>query len=115
MWSIGVEEGRHEQSIYEAYKDLIKNAKECIYIENQFFICKKNQICEILAERILTAHRLKQKFKVIIMMPLLPGFEGEVHDDASAVMRVQLYWEYHTISRSKHSLLARISSIPDPG
>lgn len=45
MWSIGVEEGRHERSIYEAYKDLIKNAKECIYIENQFFICKKNQIC----------------------------------------------------------------------
>lgn len=42
MWSLGVEEGHHEKSIYEAYKDLIKNAKEFIYIENQFFICKQN-------------------------------------------------------------------------
>ena len=46
------------------------------------------------------------------MLPLLPGFEGDVSDDSSAVMRVQLYWEYETVSRGKNSLLARLSSIP---
>ena len=48
------------------------------------------------------------------MLPLLPGFEGEVDDPNAAVMRVQLNWEYMTIARSKESLYARLSSIPDP-
>lgn len=114
MWSLGLEAGFYQKSIYEAYKYLIQNAKEFIYIENQFFICKKNSICELLAERILTAHKLGQKFKVLIMLPLLPGFEGEVDDINAAVMRVQLNWEYQTVARGKTSLLSRISSIPNP-
>ena len=44
-WSLGLEQKNYECSIYHAYQDLIKNSKECIYIENQFFICKKNVIC----------------------------------------------------------------------
>lgn len=50
------------------------------------------------------------------MLPLLPGFEGNIEDNASSVMRVQLHWEYWTIIRSKKSLyrrLAHISNIDD--
>jgi phospholipase D1/2 len=64
-----------------------------------------------LAERISKAHREKKPFKVIIMIPLLPGFEGDVREDNSVVMRVQLYWEYWTISRSSHSLYRKLKHI----
>lgn len=66
-----------------------------------------------MAERILRAYRNQEKFKVLILLPLLPGFEGEVEDDNSAVMRIQLNWEYVTLLRSKYSLFARISEIPN--
>lgn len=82
-----------ECSIYNAYLDLIRNSKYYIYIENQFFISDENKICYELIERINKAYREKQKFKVMIMMPLLPGFEGDItNETSSSVMRVQLYW-----------------------
>lgn len=37
-----------ESSIHKAYIDLIKNSKEFIYIENQFFMGLENQIVESL-------------------------------------------------------------------
>lgn len=38
----------------------------------------ENDISEKIAERIRNAYHRKEKFKVIVMMPLLPGFEGDV-------------------------------------
>ena len=38
-WSVGLDK-THEQSILNAYCDLIENSKHYIYIENQFFISK---------------------------------------------------------------------------
>jgi phospholipase D1/2 len=66
-----------------------------------------------LAERINRAHTKKQPFKVFIFIPLLPGFEGDVREEKSAVMRIQLYWEYWTICRSTKSLYKRLSHIKD--
>lgn len=57
---------------------MIIDAKEFIYIENQFFMSHENDISEKIAERIRNAYHRKEKFKVIVMMPLLPGFEGDV-------------------------------------
>ena len=76
--------------------------------ENQFFISQtvengngivKNLIALTLVDRIKEAARLKEKFKVIVVMPLLPGFSGEIYDSSSAVMKVQLHLEYLTISK----------------
>jgi phospholipase D1/2 len=39
-WSTGIETVEH--SIYNAYMDLISNAKDFIYIENQFFMSHEN-------------------------------------------------------------------------
>ena len=47
------------------------------------------------------------------MLPLLPGFEGDITDEASNVMRIQLHWEYQTISRGKNSLFQKLSHIPN--
>jgi phospholipase D1/2 len=37
------------------------------------------------------AHQWKEDFKVIIFIPLLPGFEGDVREPNSTVMRIQLH------------------------
>ncbi len=50
--------------------------------QNQFFISSlpdhnvSNGIAEALRQRIVRAHREKKVFRVYIVMPLLPSFEG---------------------------------------
>lgn len=39
---------------------------------------------------------------------MLPGFAGEVHDDNSTIMKLNLYWEYQTICRSRNSMLTQL-------
>ena len=62
---------------------LILAAEHFIYIENQFFISSVetsketynpvlNEIAKTLYMRILKAAQEKKKFKVIVVMPLLP-------------------------------------------
>lgn len=87
LWSTGLAKGTEERSIYEAYITLIAYSEHFIYIENQFFISNaggltnedstvENRIAEALVLRIKKAHESKEKFRVIIVLPLLPGFEG---------------------------------------
>lgn len=48
----------------------------------------------------------------MIMMPLLPGFQGDItNQTSSSVMRVQLYWQYRTLNRAKNSLYQKLSHI----
>lgn len=107
-WSIGLQKDLFEMSIQTAYIQIIQSAQHLIYIENQFFISStadpivKNKIVEALAYKIKEAHEAKRKFKVLINLPLLPGFEGDVR--TSPVLRIQMYWQYMTISRGQNSL-----------
>ena len=48
-------------------------------------------ISELIIKKIEIAFKKKQNFKVILMLPLLPGFEGHIADEGSSVMRVQLH------------------------
>ena len=121
-WSLGLEDP--ETSIHTAYLHLIDSADHYIYIENQFFISStagrpvRNQIAQALVERIKVAAEKKEKFRVIVVLPLLPAFEGSVDDSSAAVLRVELYWEYATICRGANSLLEQLKSDPnisDPG
>lgn len=65
-WSCGfLEPDTVEQSIHEAYIDIINKAQHYIYIENQFFISlpynnpnTRNQIAEALYKRIIRAFKL---------------------------------------------------------
>jgi len=116
MWSYNYHV--YENTIYSAYLHLINLANHFIYIENQFFISStagdpvKNQLAQALVDRIKYAFAHKEAFKVIVVMPLLPAFEGSVDDPAAAVLRVQLYWEYQTISSLYEQL--KQSGIEDP-
>lgn len=114
-----------EQSIHDAYIDVINRAQHYIYIENQFFISlpysnpnTKNQIAEALFKRITRAHRLVRKarsimimlsiivscrsnevFRVYVVMPLLPGFEGEVGGPSGTSLHAITHWNYASISK----------------
>lgn len=70
---------------------------------------------ERIAERISRAYADEEPFRVVVLIPLLPGFEGDVRESNGAVMRVQLHWEYCTICRSARSLMARLKHIPNLG
>lgn len=65
-WSAGfLDSELVEQSIHEAYVDVINKAKHYVYIENQFFITQgtnaasvvRNQVGDALFKRILRAYK----------------------------------------------------------
>jgi phospholipase D1/2 len=121
VWSIGLEET--DSSIHTAYLNMISEAQHFIYIENQFFISGtagdpvENQIAQALVDRILVAAAEQTPFRVVVVMPLLPGFEGAVDDPSASVLRIQLHWEYATICRGENSVFSQLKAngIEDPG
>ncbi|XP_029649111.1 phospholipase D1-like [Octopus sinensis] len=121
QWSAG--NVKCENSIQQAYVKSIKNAKHFIYIENQFFISKVatdnivlNKINKALFERILKAHRKKETFRVYIVMPLLPAFEGEIGTKKGTAIQAITHWNYASICRGNESLLTRLKQegVTDP-
>jgi phospholipase D1/2 len=111
-WSAGI--NRTEKSIHEAMKHLIRTAKHYIYIENQFFISNidehpnsliRNEIVSCLFERIFTAAKLRENFKVYVFLPLMPGYEGE-YGKASAVT---LHSITHFNNSSINGLIKKLS------
>ena len=110
-WSAGIK--RTENSILQGYYQLIENSKHYIYIENQFFVSKswtdqekkkcshsisdivQNQIAYYLRKRIEKAYMNKEKFRVYIFIPLLPGFAGEPEE--SSTLQIILKHTYEGI------------------
>ncbi|XP_023917910.2 phospholipase D zeta 2 isoform X1 [Quercus suber] len=114
QWSAGT--SQPEDSIHSAYCSLIEKAKHFIYIENQFFISGlsgdemiQNRVLEALYKRILKAHKEQECFRVIVVIPLLPGFQGGLDDSDAATVRALMHWQYRTISREKHSILHHLN------
>lgn len=64
----------------------------------------KNEIVKTLCERITRAFYEKKPFKVIIVVPLLPGFEGDPGDQASTVLRIQIHWQKVAILTGEDSI-----------
>ncbi|RIA88545.1 hypothetical protein C1645_725863 [Glomus cerebriforme] len=114
-WSSGI---KQENSIYNAYCHLIRTAKHFIYIENQFFITStendsdhaiKNRIGEVLVERVKRAHKQNEKFRIIVVMPLLPAFEADLSSKDAGTIRMVMHWQYVSICRGGKSVLEKIS------
>ncbi|KAI5065331.1 hypothetical protein GOP47_0020026 [Adiantum capillus-veneris] len=114
FWSAGTSQSE-ETSIHSAYCSLISKAEHFVYIENQFFIsgfddddviC--NRVLQALYDRIMQAHNDRRCFRVIVVIPLLPGFQGGVDDAGAATVRAIMHWQYRTISRGRYSLLHRL-------
>ncbi len=115
-WTIGLNMGSEflENSIQHAYVELIQSSKKFIYIENQFFISSTagtpvyNEIAQALVLRIQKAYQLEENFRIMIFLPLLPAFEGEIDDSKSSVLRIQLHWLYQTIIRGQSSIINQL-------
>lgn len=109
-WSHGV---LTEHSIQDAYLQLISEAEHFIFIENQFFISATktggsvtNQIAQALVERIIRAAREGKKFKVVVLIPEVPGFAGDVKTEAS--IKIIMGAQYRTINRGGSSIYEAI-------
>ena len=105
QWSLGL--NIVENSILQAYYRLIEDSKHYIYIENQFFISKsfenksylvENKIALYIRNRILRACKNKEKFRVWVLIPLLPGFAGEPQE--SGTLQIILKYTYAGICRN---------------
>ncbi|CAK9299593.1 unnamed protein product [Gordionus sp. m RMFG-2023] len=118
-WSGGIKDT--ENSIQQAYISIIKESKKFIYIENQFFISIQknlmvlNGIAEALYQRIIKAHSDKHEFKVYIVMPLLPGFEGQIGEKTGTFLKALIYWTNSSFNMGNKSLIQRLkTSIENP-
>ncbi|KAK4782951.1 hypothetical protein SAY86_007325 [Trapa natans] len=116
QWSAGT--SQTEESIHNAYCSLIEKAEHFVYIENQFFISGlsgdevvRNRVLEALYRRILRAHNDKKLFRVIIVIPLLPGFQGGLDDGGAASVRAIMHWQYRTICREGNSILHNLHGL----
>ncbi|KAF9434583.1 Phospholipase D1 [Entomortierella beljakovae] len=115
-WSMGVKEP--ESSILNAYLAAIERAEHFIYIENQFFITSTNVnktivhngIGRALTDRIIKAHRANEKFRVIVLLPLVPGFEGGINTSEATSVRMVMLSIYESICHGKNSIYGRLAT-----
>ncbi|GMY27807.1 phospholipase d zeta 1 [Fagus crenata] len=101
QWSAGT--SQTEESMHSAYCSLIEKAEHFIYVENQFFISGLvgdeiicNRVLEALYQRIMRAYNDKKCFRVIVVIPLLLGFQ------------------YRTICRGHNSILHNLNDLLGP-
>ena len=113
QWSVGIKQ--KEDSILQGYIKLIRESQNYIYIENQFFVSRpfdedekkkcsalpdivENTIAYEIRKRIEKAYDEGKKFKVMVFIPLLPGFAGEPEE--SGTLQLILKYTYGAICRN---------------
>ncbi|KAL2066313.1 hypothetical protein VTL71DRAFT_2384 [Oculimacula yallundae] len=114
-WSSGI---LTEHSIQNAYCELIRNAQHYVYIENQFFITAtgdeqapiKNQIGRAIVDAVVRAGKEGRKFRVIAVIPSVPGFAGDLREDAAMGTRAIMDYQYKSICRGEHSIFEQIKA-----
>ena len=106
-----------EHSIADAYCAIIRNSEHFVYIENQFFITAtgdsqhpvKNKIGAAIVERILRAARAGQKYQIVVVIPSVPCFAGDLRDDETLGTRAIMEFQYNSINRGGHSIMELIA------
>ena len=114
-WSSGI---LPEYSIQNAYCEVIRNAQYFVYIENQFFITATgdkqapihNQIGKAIVDACVRAGKEGRKFRVIIVIPAVPGFAGDLRSDAATGTRAIMDYQYKSINRGEDSIFGQISA-----
>ncbi|GIZ46370.1 hypothetical protein CKM354_000949800 [Cercospora kikuchii] len=113
-WSHGV---KLEHSIANAYIQTIRESVHFVYIENQFFITAtghqqkpvKNLIGAAMVERILRAARNNEDWHMIINIPSVPAFAGDLKDDAALGTRAIMEFQYFSTNRGGHSIMEEVA------
>ncbi|KAI6369763.1 hypothetical protein MCOR25_004390 [Pyricularia grisea] len=108
-WSSGI---LREKSIQNAYIKVIEEAQHYVYIENQFFITATgdqqspihNTIGRAMVNAVLRAAKEGRKFRIIVLIPAVPGFAGDLREDAATGTRAIMDYQYKSICRGEHSI-----------
>ncbi|PSS38102.1 hypothetical protein PHLCEN_2v82 [Hermanssonia centrifuga] len=66
----------------------------------------KNLIAQALVQRIIQAGQSGQKFKVVVVIPEVPGFAGNIKNESS--VKIIMAAQYRTINRGGHSIYEEI-------
>ncbi|KAF1927556.1 phospholipase D active site motif protein [Didymella exigua CBS 183.55] len=106
-----------EHSIQNAYIETIRDSQHFVYIENQFFITAtgdkqrpiKNQVGAAIVERIIRAARNGEKYKMIVVIPAVPAFAGDLKLDEALGTRAIMEFQYDSINRGGHSIYEEIA------
>ncbi|KAM0818254.1 putative Phospholipase [Seiridium cardinale] len=112
-WSSGI---LRDHSIQNAYSEIIRNAQHYVYIENQFFITSTgdqqspihNTIGRSIVDACVRAGKEGRKFRVIILIPAIPGFAGDLRDNAATGTRAIMDYQFKSICRGEHSIFEQI-------
>lgn len=113
-WSAGAP---IEHSIANAYIEVIGASKHFVYIENQFFITAtddkqkpiKNKVGAAIAERIIRAARNGEHYQIIVAMPAIPAFAGDLKNDDALSTRAIMEFQYNSINRGGYSIMETIA------
>ncbi|KAM0455617.1 hypothetical protein ACHAPV_007694 [Trichoderma viride] len=114
-WSSGI---LTDHSIQNAYSEIISTAEHYVYIENQFFITATgehqspihNTIGRAIVDAVVRAGKEGRKFKIIIVIPAIPGFAGDLRDNAASGTRAIMDYQYKSICRGEHSIFEQIKA-----
>lgn len=106
-----------EHSIANAYIETIQNSQHFVYMENQFFITAtgdkqgpvKNRIGAAIVERVLRAARNNEDWHMIINIPSVPAFAGDLKSDGSLGTRAIMEFQYFSINRGGNSIMECIA------
>lgn len=112
-WSSGI---LLDKSIQNAYAEVIENAQHYVYIENQFFITATgdqqapihNTIGRAMVNACVRAAKEGRKFRIIIVIPAIPGFAGDLREDAAIGTRAIMDYQYKSINRGEHSIMGQL-------
>ncbi|KAL7765567.1 hypothetical protein ACKLNR_003483 [Fusarium oxysporum f. sp. zingiberi] len=111
-WSSGI---LTDHSIQNAYIEIISKAQHYVYIENQFFITAtgdqqapiKNTIGRAIVDAVVRAAKEGRKFRVIVLIPAIPGFAGDLREQAATGTRAIMDYQYKSICRGEHSIFGQ--------
>lgn len=112
-WSSGI---LKDHSIQNAYCEIIRKAEHYVYIENQFFITATgdqqspihNTIGRAMVDAVVRAAKEGRKFRIIILIPAIPGFAGDLRENAASGTRAIMDYQYKSICRGENSIFGQI-------
>ncbi|KAG5914948.1 hypothetical protein E4U42_000225, partial [Claviceps africana] len=112
-WSSGI---LTDHSIQNAYSEIIRKAEHFVYIENQFFITATgsqqapihNTVGQAMVEAVVRAANEGRKFRIIVLIPAIPGFAGDLRENAAEGTRAIMDYQYKSICRGENSIFGQI-------
>ena len=62
-------------------------------------------------KRIQKADANRERFLIIVLMPLMPAFPAEVNDPAANTLRLVMHYQYQSINRGEYSIYSRLGML----